>query len=256
MAITSLILWSLTALIGYLIYNQSVQRKRQGKLPPGPKPHPILGNLKDFPPDGVPEYQHWLKHKDLYGGISSVTVLGLTLVAIHDRKTAHGLLEQTSSKTSGRPTMVMANKLCGYESIVLCQSYTPTFRRYRKYLHRELGTKVSAAQFRSVQEIEVSRQLVRALNEPGKWLEHFKTAAAATVLKTAYGYTIEPHKPDPLVDLIDKMMTEFSLAAVPMAWAVDIIPALRYLPENFPGATFKKTAPFIRIKTGPATQAG
>lgn len=175
MAITSLILWSLTALIGYLIYNQSVQRKRQGKLPPGPKPHPILGNLKDFPPDGVPEYQHWLKHKDLYGGISSVTVLGLTLVAIHDRKTAHGLLEQTSSKTSGRPTMVMANKLCGYESIVLCQSYTPTFRRYRKYLHRELGTKVSAAQFRSVQEIEVSRQLVRALNEPGKWLEHFKT---------------------------------------------------------------------------------
>lgn len=58
----------------------------------------------------------------------------------------------------------------------------------------------------------------------------------------AYDYTIEPHKPDLLVDLIDKMMTEFSLAAVPMAWAVDIIPSLQYLPENFPGATFKKTA--------------
>ena len=37
-------------------------------------------------------------------------------------------------------------------------------------------------------------------------------------------------------------MTEFSLAAVPMAWAVDIIPALQYLPDNLPGATFKKTA--------------
>lgn len=61
-------------------------------------------------------------------------------------------------------------------------------------------------------------------------------------MKMAYGYTIEPHKPDNLVDLIEKMMTEFSLAAVPMAWAVDIIPALQYLPENFPGATFKKTA--------------
>lgn len=58
----------------------------------------------------------------------------------------------------------------------------------------------------------------------------------------AYGYTTEPHKPDALVGLIDKMMTEFSLAAVPMAWAVDIIPALRHLPESFPGATFKKTA--------------
>lgn len=66
--------------------------------------------------------------------------------------------------------------------------------------------------------------------------------AAATVLKMAYGYAIEPHKPDTLVDLVDKMMTEFSLAAAPMAWAVDIIPALQYLPDYFPGASFKKTA--------------
>jgi hypothetical protein len=58
----------------------------------------------------------------------------------------------------------------------------------------------------------------------------------------AYGYAIEPHKPDTLVDLVDKMMTEFSLAAAPMAWAVDIIPMLQYLPDQFPGATFKKTA--------------
>lgn len=58
----------------------------------------------------------------------------------------------------------------------------------------------------------------------------------------AYGYTIEPHKPDKLVALIQQMMTEFSLAAVPMAWAVDICPALQYLPEGFPGTGFKKTA--------------
>ncbi len=58
----------------------------------------------------------------------------------------------------------------------------------------------------------------------------------------AYGYTVEPNKPDVLVDLIDKMMTEFSLAAVPMAWAVDIIPALRHLPEGIPGVNFKETA--------------
>lgn len=58
----------------------------------------------------------------------------------------------------------------------------------------------------------------------------------------AYGYTVEPHEPDPLVTLSDRMMTEFSQAAVPMAWAVDVLPALRYLPDNFPGAGFKKTA--------------
>lgn len=71
--------------------------------------------------------------------------------------------------------MVMANKLCGYKSIVLRQGYNSTFHRCRKLLHRELGTMVSAAEFRGVQEEEVNRQLVRALNEPEKWLEHFKT---------------------------------------------------------------------------------
>ena len=58
----------------------------------------------------------------------------------------------------------------------------------------------------------------------------------------AYGYNIEPDKPDVLVDLIEKTLSEFSQAAVPMSWAVDIFPALQYLPENFPGATFKETA--------------
>lgn len=135
----------------------------------------MLGNIKDFPPDGTPEHLHWLKHKDLYGGISSVTVMGMTLVIVHDKKMAHDLLDQTAGKTSGRPTMVMANKLCGYESIVVCQGYNPMFRRYRKFLHQELGTKVTAAQFRGAQESEVGRQLVRALREPEKWLEHYKT---------------------------------------------------------------------------------
>jgi hypothetical protein len=58
----------------------------------------------------------------------------------------------------------------------------------------------------------------------------------------AFGYTIEPHGPDKLVDLVESLMAEFSLAAVPMSWAVDIIPVLQYLPEGFPGAKFKKTA--------------
>jgi hypothetical protein len=123
----------------------------------------------------LPEYQHWLRHKDLYGPISSVTLLGTTLVIIHDKKAAYDLLEKTSIKTSGRPSMTFANKLCGYERIVLCQGYNSTFRQYRKLLHQDLGTKVSAAQFQDAQEVEVNRQLVRVLNEPDKWLEHLKT---------------------------------------------------------------------------------
>ncbi|KAL2813599.1 cytochrome P450 [Aspergillus granulosus] len=241
MAVLPWVILGITTLLGYLIYREIFNGTGR-KLPPGPEPIPLLGNLGDFPPNGALEYQHWLRHKKLYGGISSVSVMGMTLVIIHDRQAARELLEQNSNKTSGRPTMVMANKLCGYENIIICQDYNSTFRRSRKFLHRALGTQSSPAEFRGVQEAEVHKQLVRALNHPDQWLEHFKTNAASTVLKMAYGYTIEPDKPDTLVTLSDKMMNEFSLAAVPMAWAVDIIPALQHIPENFLGVTFKKTA--------------
>jgi hypothetical protein len=58
----------------------------------------------------------------------------------------------------------------------------------------------------------------------------------------AYGYTIETQKPNVLAETIERLMAEFSLAAVPMGWAVDIVPALQNLPDGFPGTRSKKTA--------------
>jgi hypothetical protein len=43
-------------------------------------------------------------------------------------------------------------------------------------------------------------------------------------LKIGYGYTIEPHAQDPLVDLADKAMEDFSYALLPATWAVEFIP--------------------------------
>lgn len=143
----------------YLLWLLMSPSKRRLPLPPGPKPLPLIGNLRDLPPAGAVESEHWLKHKDLYGPISSVSVMGMTMVFVHDRDMAHELLDGHSSKTSGRPAMTFANELCGYERITLCQTYTPMFRRYRKMLHRELGTVASAAQFQGVQ-LEEAKEAV------------------------------------------------------------------------------------------------
>lgn len=86
----------------------------------------------------------------------------------------------------------------------------------------------------------MNRQLVRSLRRPEDWVKNFQTTAGATILKTTYGYTVEPEKSDALVEQVEKMMKEFSLAATPLAWTVDLIPILRYLPEWLPGASFKK----------------
>jgi hypothetical protein len=49
-------------------------------------------------------------------------------------------------------------------------------------------------------------------------------AAAGLILKTAYGYTIESDKADPLVNLVDEAMEQFSQAVQADTWLVDIFP--------------------------------
>lgn len=66
--------------------------------------------------------------------------------------------------------------------------------------------------------------------------------AAEIMLKMLYGYTVEPHKPDPLVTEVDLAMEQFSEAIVPGKWLVDLVPAIEHLPEWVPGTAFKQTA--------------
>lgn len=48
--------------------------------------------------------------------------------------------------------------------------------------------------------------------------------AGAIILKISHGYTIEPAGPDPLVDLADEAVLQFSLSSAPGAWLVDVMP--------------------------------
>lgn len=54
-----------------------------------------------------------------------------------------------------------------------------------------------------------------------------------------YGYSVEADTPDPLVLLIERMMTNAIKAVVPLAWVVDSLPFLDHLPEGIPGMSFK-----------------
>lgn len=47
------------------------------------------------------------------------------------------------------------------------------------------------------------------------------------ILNIAYGYTAEPIKNDPLVDMAGDAMEKFGRAAVPGAFLVDVLPFCR-----------------------------
>jgi hypothetical protein len=71
MALTPALTLLLVPLALYLLHHFSKTVKRAA-LPPGPKPKFLIGNLFDLPKPGELEWEHWLKHKDLYGPLRTI----------------------------------------------------------------------------------------------------------------------------------------------------------------------------------------
>ncbi|CEJ61367.1 hypothetical protein PMG11_09902 [Penicillium brasilianum] len=220
----------------------SLDKRLPGPLPPGPRPKPILGNITDLPPKGEREWVHWMKHKELYGPISSLQVLGQTIVIANALEPAVDLLNKRSVIHSSRPRMVFASELVGWEDGIIFQGYTERFRAYRKAFQPSIGSESAAMQFNSIQEREVHRFLLRVLREPNDFLQHIKTKAGAIILNIAYGYNIDPFGCDHLVHITNEALDNFVQAAAPGVWMVDIIPALKHIPAWLPGAGFQRIA--------------
>jgi hypothetical protein len=184
-------------------------------LPPGPKGLPFLGNINDLPKPGVLECHHWAKHKDLYGPISSITVLGQTFVIINDADIALELLRDRASINSGRPRMVFSGDM---------HQPDEEFKIYRKNIAKVASSKAVLSVFDRVQEEESVRFLSNVLETPENLFDHIRKEAGAVILRTTYGYTPEAHGRDPFVDMAGETMVDFADATVPGKYVVDVMP--------------------------------
>ena len=88
---------------------RTVRSRRGFKLPPGPKPLPLIGNLLDLPKDH--DWVHWAKHRDVYGPISSVTVFNQTIIILNDLQAALDLFERRSNVYSNRPILTFSGEM-------------------------------------------------------------------------------------------------------------------------------------------------
>ncbi|KAG6817816.1 hypothetical protein H0H87_003224 [Tephrocybe sp. NHM501043] len=220
-----------------------VRKSRRAPLPPGPRGWPIIGNIFDMPPQGDP--LPWLEHKDAYGPISSVTILGQTVVLLNDLKTSVDLLDKRSSIYSGRPIFPFAGGMVGWDQQMIMAQYGEHFRTMRKLLKSYLGSPSAITNFRPLQELETRYFLARILGDPTNLISHIRLTAGAISLRISHGYTIESEKPDPLVNLVETAAKDFYLATMPGAWLVDIFPSMKYLPEWVP---FKRAAAQFRSR--------
>ncbi|QKX54804.1 uncharacterized protein TRUGW13939_01893 [Talaromyces rugulosus] len=246
----------MVAVLGIYFTLKIFRKPATPPLPPGPKPRFLIGNLLDMPRPGEKEWSHWAKHKDLYGPISCVSAFNQKLIIINDTSLAREILEKRSANHSSRPRLVFANELVGWEKTLSSQNNTPLFHTYRKIIGRVLGSHKAAAQFNGLQETESRKCLLRLLEQPERFGEHIRTEVVTAILKMTYGYSASPDGNDPLIKLADRALLEFSQAAMPGSWLVDVIPSLKFIPEWFPGAGFQRVAREFRKTVMESTRRG
>ncbi|CAI6099045.1 unnamed protein product [Clonostachys chloroleuca] len=233
---------SAIAISGLCLAYETWRRKSRISLPPGPKPLPIVGNVLDLPPKGLPESRHWESHHEKYGPITSITAMGQTIVVLHDRSLAVELLDKGGAKNSSRPWLEFGWRMCGFGQFTIGQPYGDTLRLHRKLILQHIGSKQAVQSTQSLIEREVGRTLVRMLEFPENLFKNIEIQGAAIILKLTYGYDINTSIHDPLLFVVRRMLDRLGAAVMPGGWLVDAFPILRHIPSWCPGAGFKQTA--------------
>ncbi|KAH8824536.1 cytochrome P450 [Flagelloscypha sp. PMI_526] len=224
-----------------LVYSFTQRKSRP--YPPGPAPLPILGNLKDIDPS-----KQWVSYEEIGKKFASpvihATILGTHIISINDFQTARDIFERRGIRHGTRPPLTMLREISGHSWNFGYWPYDAKYKTARKFMDMYLRTSESK-KLRPLEQEIMHRVLPRFKETPEAFAHHTRFFAVATMLQVAYGITIHDSH-DPFIDII-----EHSLEAVNESASyqiVDSIPWLRYLPQWFPGMSWKS-------KTGPWKEA-
>ncbi|KAI0001193.1 cytochrome P450 [Russula vinacea] len=200
------------------------------RLPPGPKPWPLLGNITDLRPKEL-----WLLATDWANRYGSYLLNSPDAVI--------DLMERRSVIYSDRAPLVMATELCGAGHMVAFTRYGEEFRRQRCLMSRGLA-RGRIPQYHPLITAS-TRPLLRSLlaSSGGDFVPAIRRYAGGLNLSVVYGLEATRDDDPALVKVegaTDLLANEITAGGG--LWAVDIFPFLKYLPAWFPGAGFLNKA--------------
>ncbi|KIJ23694.1 hypothetical protein M422DRAFT_195619, partial [Sphaerobolus stellatus SS14] len=208
------------------------------RLPPGPRPKPIIGNLLDLPANHEwITYDQWAR---TYGDLVHVDVLGTHMIWVNSRELAYEIFERRSSIYSDRISFTMLNELVNSTWNFGLQRYGSWWRRHRRAMHTKFHSKAAEA-LHPIQIKHTRDLLQKLLHSPEKYTAHLLHTAGAMIMEVAYGIYIK-HENDPYLVNAFKVVRSVDEAATPGRFLVDILPWLKYIPAWVPGAEFQRKA--------------
>jgi cytochrome P450 len=209
----------------YLIHSLLSQKRR--KLPPGPSPLPIIGNLHQAPQEYPWRvYQEWTKK---YGPIFSLQYGINTVIMLGTYDAAHDLLDKRSNIYSSRPRVVMGNECVSKGNRNVLMPYGQQWRNHHRLQANFLNIRVSQT-YRELQDLESKQVMFELLDPKTEFGNAYHRYASSLIFALAYGRRLTKYD-DPEALAIDKVMENFVYASRIGTWLVDAIPLLNYLPN-------------------------
>ena len=196
------------------------------RLPPGPRPLPIIGNLHQAPrSDPWLEIEQW--HKK-YGPIVSFKMGQQTFVLLGTHKIVDDLLDKRSSVYSSRPRSIVAGECTTKGLGIVFLPYGMKWRTQHRIQAEFLNPGISQ-RYRDLQDVE-TRQVLHDLLYSNDFSEIFHRFTSSLIFALAYGKHM-PRSDEHEITEIDELMTYLSQKMAPGKWMVDIFPVLNYLPR-------------------------
>ncbi|KAK0213682.1 cytochrome P450 [Armillaria fumosa] len=219
--------------------NKLLLPKPRYHSPPGPKGLLIIGNIYD-----IPKKFEWVTYRELsrhYGsGIITLNLMGAPDIVINSREAARDLLEGRSLICADRPNFPMLNDLMGFGWETAFAHYGEVWKAHRKIFYQEFGGSNAATY--NHQQVNSARFLLRRLlDDPEVFMDSIRLMAGRMILGITYGINVKAAD-DYYLQIAEASLKAIAVAANAGSFLVDIFPILKFVPDWFPGAGFKRKA--------------
>ena len=152
---------------------------------------------------------------------------------------------------------------CGWGAFFVTKNNGPELRRHRRVFHQAFGAE-TIPRYRAVQKEIIHGLLRNLLHEPGQFVDHIELcvvphphghieltlgspyrAIARMMLRVTYGIEIAD-RDDDYLKMMERVAHGGDGILAPGRFYVEVFNFLQYIPEWFPGATFKRESSRLR----------
>ncbi|RPD57314.1 cytochrome P450 [Lentinus tigrinus ALCF2SS1-7] len=208
--------------------------RARSKLPPGPTPLPIIGNILDIPRNNP--WQTFAEWGKIYGDVIHLQVFGKSIILLNSAEATNDLLEGRFGIYSDRPAFPLIDLVGHSKWNFGFMPYGQLWRSQRRLLQEKYTNQAFLRSVEPSHRMVVARYLQNLLRDPEGVFEHIQLRAGQLIMDVTYGVTVEDAM-DPFVQTAQHVMDVVAVGLSPPLWLLNPLAIVQGLPSWMGGQT-------------------